>query len=131
MVDSNANTGTAAVSAAIDDPAGLTGDRYRLSFDGAQWTLRNETTGSAQTGAGPAFSVDGVTVTISGTPAAAAGIRQCDLILKVQNKPVQTPTEVQLAVDRGQVGEPMELTLQRNGEELIVEVRPRELPRNN
>ena len=58
-------------------------------------------------------------------------IRQCDLILKVQNKPVQTPTEVQLAVDRGQVGEPMELTLQRNGEELIVEVRPRELPRNN
>ena len=68
---------------------------------------------------------------VSGTPAAAAGIRQCDLILKVQNKPVQTPTEVQLAVDRGQVGEPMELTLQRNGEELVVEVRPRELPRNN
>ena len=77
--------------------------------------------------------VNGVLVkeVVSGTPAAAAGIRQCDLILKVANKAVQTPTEVQLAVDRGQVGEPMELTLQRNGEELIVEVRPRELPRNN
>ena len=68
---------------------------------------------------------------VKGTPAAAAGIRQCDLILKVENKPVQTPTEVQLAVDRGQVGEPMQLTLQRNGKELIVQVRPRELPRNN
>jgi len=77
--------------------------------------------------------VNGVLVkeVVSGTPAAAAGIRQCDLILKVANKAVQTPTEVQLAVDRGQVGEPMELTLQRDGEELIVEVRPRELPRNN
>ena len=77
--------------------------------------------------------VNGVLVkeVVSGTPAAAAGIRQCDLILKVANKVVQTPTEVQLAVDRGQVGEPMELTLQRDGEELIVEVRPRELPRNN
>ena len=77
--------------------------------------------------------VNGVLIkeVVSGTPAAAAGIRQCDLILKVANKAVQTPTEVQLAVDRGQVGEPMELTLQRDGEELIVEVRPRELPRNN
>ena len=68
---------------------------------------------------------------VKGTPAAAAGIRQCDLILKVEDNPVQTPTEVQLAVDRGQVGEPMQLTLQRNGRELIVQVRPRELPRNN
>ena len=68
---------------------------------------------------------------VKGTPAAAAGIRQCDLILKVENNPVQTPTEVQLAVDRGQVGEPMQLTLQRNGEELTVQVRPQELPRNN
>ena len=68
---------------------------------------------------------------VKGTPAAAAGIRQCDLILKVENNPVQTPSEVQLAVDRGQVGEPMQLTLQRNGKELIVQVRPRELPRNN
>jgi len=77
--------------------------------------------------------VNGVLVkdVVSGTPAAAAGILQCDLILKVENNSVQTPTEVQLAVDRGQVGEPMELTLQRDGEELIVEVRPRELPRNN
>ena len=68
---------------------------------------------------------------VKGTPAAAAGIRQCDLILKVEDNPVQTPTEVQLAVDRGQVGEPMQLTLQRNGEKLTVQVRPRELPRSN
>ena len=49
----------------------------------------------------------------------------------MEKNPVQTPTEVQLAVDRGQVGEPMQLTLQRHGEELTVQVRPRELPRSN
>ena len=77
--------------------------------------------------------VNGVLVkeVVKGTPAAAAGIRQCDLILKVENNSVQTPTDVQLAVDRGQVGALMQLTLQRYGEELTVQVRPRELPRSN
>lgn len=69
VVGSAQNTGSAAVSAAIDDPGGLTGDEYRLSFDGAQWTLRNTVTGASQTGTGPVFNVDGVELTISGTPA--------------------------------------------------------------
>ena len=77
--------------------------------------------------------VNGVLVkeVVNNTPAAEAGIRQCDLILKVGNKAVQTPTEVQLEVDRGQVGQPMQLTLQREGQELVLEVLPRELPRRN
>ena len=77
--------------------------------------------------------VNGVLVkeVVNNTPAAEAGIRQCDLILKVGNKSVQTPTEVQLEVDRGQVGQPMQLTLQREGQELVLEVLPRELPRRN
>ena len=77
--------------------------------------------------------VNGVLVkeVVNNTPAAEAGIRQCDLILKVGTKAVQTPTEVQLEVDRGQVGQPMQLTLQREGQELVLEVLPRELPRRN
>lgn len=77
--------------------------------------------------------VNGVLVkeVVNNTPAAEAGIRQCDLILKVGTKAVQTPTEVQLEVDRGQVGQPMQLTLEREGQELVLEVLPRELPRRN
>ncbi len=70
VVASSANAGNATVAVAIDDPAGLTGDEYRLSFDGAQYTLRNTVTGAAQTGPGPGFTVDGVEITVSGTPSA-------------------------------------------------------------
>lgn len=67
---SSGNTGSATVTAALADVGQLTGADYRLSFDGSQWTLRNQQTGATQTGAGPAFSIDGVDITISGTPAA-------------------------------------------------------------
>ncbi|MEM1404368.1 MAG: flagellar hook-associated protein FlgK [Pseudomonadota bacterium] len=64
------NTGTGSLSATIDDASSLTGDDYVLSFDGTDYTLRNANTGATQVGAGPSFSVDGVTITVSGTPAA-------------------------------------------------------------
>ena len=77
--------------------------------------------------------VNGVLVVevVANTPAEQAGIRQCDLILKVDGETVRNPAEVQIAVDQGRVGEPMQITLQREGEELSVDVRPRELPRRN
>ena len=77
--------------------------------------------------------VNGVLVVevVPDTPASQAEIRQCDLILKVDGKAVKNPAEVQIAVDQGQVGEPMKLTLQRDGKEITVEVKPRELPRRN
>lgn len=77
--------------------------------------------------------VNGVLVVevVADTPASQAEIRQCDLILKVDGKAVKNPAEVQIAVDQGQVGEPMTLTLQRDGKEITVEVKPRELPRRN
>ena len=65
------------------------------------------------------------------SPAAAADIRQCDLIRKVGKDAVRNPSEVQIAVDRGQVGEPMQLTLEREGEEILVEVLPKEMPRKS
>ena len=68
---------------------------------------------------------------VPNTPAAEADIRQCDLILDVDGESVQNPTEVQLAVDRGEVGQPMQLKLRRDGNEISVEVRPKELPRQN
>ena len=44
--------------------------------------------------------VNGVLVkeVVKGTPAAAAGIRQCDLILKVENNPVQTVSYTHLTL---------------------------------
>jgi S1-C subfamily serine protease len=64
------------------------------------------------------------------SPAAAAEIQQCDLIRQVNGRKVRNPSEVQIAVDQGTVGEPMDITLEREGEELSVEVLPIEIPRN-
>jgi len=63
------------------------------------------------------------------SPAARAGLQQCDLIKAVDGQAVKDPAEVQIAVDRGQVGEAMPILLERNGNELQVSVKPAELPR--
>ena len=75
--------------------------------------------------------VNGVLVVdvVPDTPAEAAGIRQCDLIRAVNGTTVENPSEVQLAVDRGSVGQPMQITIERNGLEQSLEVLPKELPR--
>ena len=66
----SSNTGTGVVSGRIEDLAALTGDRYTLAFDGANYTLTNNTTGASQTGRGPNFRVDGVAIAVVGAPAA-------------------------------------------------------------
>ncbi len=75
--------------------------------------------------------VNGVLVVdvVPDTPAEAAGIRQCDLIRAVNGTTVENPSEVQLAVDRGRVGQPMQITIERDGLEQSLEVLPKELPR--
>ena len=75
--------------------------------------------------------VNGVLVVdvVPDTPAESAGIRQCDLIRAVNGTPVENPSAVQLAVDRGRVGQPMQITIERDGLEQILEVLPKELPR--
>ncbi|CAE08052.1 serine protease [Synechococcus sp. WH 8103] len=75
--------------------------------------------------------VNGVLVVdvVPDTPAESAGIRQCDLIRAVNATPVENPSEVQLAVDRGRVGQPMQITIERDGLEQTLEVLPKELPR--
>ena len=75
--------------------------------------------------------VNGVLVVdvVPDTPAESAGIRQCDLIRGVNGTTVENPSEVQLAVDRGRVGQPMQITIERDGLEQTLEVLPKELPR--
>ena len=75
--------------------------------------------------------VNGVLVVnvVPNTPASEAGIRQCDLITNVNGTDVNNPSDVQLAVDRGQVGQPMPITIERDGSTEVLSVRPREMPR--
>ncbi len=64
------NTGSGAIAASISDATSLTTSDYRLRFDGANYTL---TRLSDNTQTGPITSgqtVDGVTLTLSGTAAA-------------------------------------------------------------
>jgi len=64
-----------------------------------------------------------------GSPADRSGIRSCDLIEKVGGETVRNPSDVQLAVDRTKVGEPLEVEVRRGDERLRLTVRPAELPR--
>jgi S1-C subfamily serine protease len=75
--------------------------------------------------------VNGVLVVdvMDGSPAAAGGLKACDLIEKVAGKPVKNPSEVQLAIDRGQVGQPLSISVRRGERALDLTLRPAELPR--
>ncbi|MFN5118690.1 MAG: trypsin-like peptidase domain-containing protein [Cyanobacteriota bacterium] len=75
--------------------------------------------------------VNGVLVVdvMDGSPAAAGGLKACDLIEQVAGKPVKNPSEVQLAIDRGQVGQPLSIGVRRGERALDLTVRPAELPR--
>jgi S1-C subfamily serine protease len=75
--------------------------------------------------------VNGVRVVdvMDGSPAAAGGLKACDLIEKVAGKPVKNPSEVQLAIDRGQVGQPLSISVRRGERALDLTLRPAELPR--
>ena len=66
---------------------------------------------------------------VENSPASRGGIKACDLIRSVNGKAVKDPSEVQLAVDSGKVGEPMPLTVERDGAQQELSVRPAELPR--
>ena len=67
---------------------------------------------------------------LEGSPAESGGMRQCDRIVRVNDTAVASPADVQLAVDRGRVGRPMPITVERDGLEQVLQVQPKELPRN-
>ena len=66
-----------------------------------------------------------------GSPAERGGMRPCDLIERVGNTAVDNPSEVQVAVDQGQVGAGLKVQVQRGSRELLLELRPAELPRQS
>jgi len=75
--------------------------------------------------------VNGVVVVevMPGSPAAKGGLKPCDLIEQVGGKTVKNPSEVQLAVDQGRVGQGLGVSLRRGDQRLTLEVKPAELPR--
>jgi S1-C subfamily serine protease len=75
--------------------------------------------------------VNGVVVVdvMADSPAARGGVKPCDLIQKVGDKAVKNPSEVQLAVDQGRVGDPLELVVRRGPSAITLSVEPAELPR--
>ena len=74
--------------------------------------------------------VNGVVVVdvMAGSPADRGGLKPCDLIERVDDKEVANPSEVQLAVDRGRVGQPLGLQVRRREQGLTLTIRPAELP---
>ncbi len=72
-----------------------------------------------------AVAINAVTV---GSPAAVAGLRPGDIITGLQGKPVRGQGSLQSAIEVAPVGEPMSLTIDRDGKRLDVEVRPKEQP---
>jgi S1-C subfamily serine protease len=64
-----------------------------------------------------------------GSPAERGGLRPCDLIEKVGSTDVDNPSEVQVAVDQGQVGQSLNLQVQRGTSQLNLKLQPAELPR--
>ncbi|MFM7087076.1 MAG: trypsin-like peptidase domain-containing protein [Cyanobium sp.] len=77
--------------------------------------------------------VNGVVVVdvMRGSPADRGGLRPCDLIEKVGSTVVRNSSEVQLAVDRGRVDQPLAITIRRGVARQILTVRPAELPRES
>ena len=72
---------------------------------------------------------DGVVVVevLPGRPAQQAGLQPCDVIRTVAGVEVGTPSQVQVQVDRGRVGEPLSLGIERQGVSKTLLVAPEEL----
>lgn len=59
---------------------------------------------------------------VAGGPASDAGIRPGDVIMKVDDRPVEVPEDVLAAIRRRRPGEAMELTVRRDGADLEVTI---------
>lgn len=68
-----------------------------------------------------------VTTVVAGSPAGAAGIRPEDLILAIDEVPVETVGDLQRLMTAERIGRPVAVTRFRDGHIGVVEVRPTEL----
>lgn len=67
---SNANTGTGNLTATISNTNALTASDYRLNYDGTNYQLTRLTDGAVSTFSSFPQTIDGVSLNVSGTPAA-------------------------------------------------------------
>ncbi len=65
---------------------------------------------------------------VSGSPAAAAGIRAGDVIVSINNQPVIKDDEVRKLVDSSKIGSPLQVKIERNGQTAEVSITPAPLP---
>ena len=63
-----------------------------------------------------------------GTPAEAGGLQAGDVIVGINDAVITTSTEVQEQVEQVQVGDRLEVAINREGEELTLTVRPTDFP---
>ena len=75
--------------------------------------------------------VNGVVVVdvMADSPADRGGMRPCDMIEQVGGDEVRNPSEVQLSVDKVEVGTELEIVVRRGNESRTLTVKPAELPR--
>jgi S1-C subfamily serine protease len=73
--------------------------------------------------------VNGVLVVqvIPSSPAAKAGIRRGDVITQVEEQPVTTAEQLQTAVEKSKVNQPLKFTLQRGEQTQQITIKPGEL----
>ncbi|OCQ89409.1 serine protease [Nostoc sp. MBR 210] len=62
------------------------------------------------------------------SPAAVAGLRPGDVIQQINNQSVTKPEEVQRILEKSQIGNPLSVQIERNGQITQVTVRPAALP---
>lgn len=65
---------------------------------------------------------------MEGTPAEAAGLRPGDVLLKINDTPVKSATEVQQQVEASRIGSTLTIEVNRSGEQKTIQVRPTNLP---
>jgi S1-C subfamily serine protease len=64
----------------------------------------------------------------SGTAAEKGGLKPGDIIVQVGTSPVSSLDDLQLALGRHSIGDALPISVLRNGERLVLETRPTELP---
>jgi S1-C subfamily serine protease len=64
----------------------------------------------------------------AGSPAARAGLRRGDLVVRFGNQQVRAADQLTVALRRSEIGAPVPLTVLRRGRQLVLRVRPTDQP---
>lgn len=65
---------------------------------------------------------------VPNSPAATAGLRSGDIILRINDEPIEDAEDVQRIVEESSIGAELQVEVNRNGDEVAIAVRPGALP---